>query len=368
MNPGIYVHLPFCKVHCSYCDFPLTTQQSLASRYYSALLKEITMQSRPQFADTLYFGGGTPSLTPPEMLEEVKSRFTMAADAEVTLEANPDDISPETLEAWKGLGVNRLSLGIQSLEEAALKSMLRVHSAAEAVRSILLAQQAGFQNLNVDLMIGTPGQTEEGILLGLQKLIEFRPQHFSVYFLELHDRTLLHRQVLSGNFELMPEEGQIRSYSEAVRLLQKSGYEHYEVSNFALPGKASRHNLKYWTGAPYFAYGAGACSYVGSTRTNNVASVGEYMEAIENNELPIASIVQENKETRMRNFLIFGLRKRDGVDLSEFQTSFGMSPLALFPADGRGLLESGMLEITGNRLRLTFTGMLVSNEILSLVV
>lgn len=368
MKSGIYIHLPFCKVHCNYCDFPVTTRQSLASDYYSALLQEITRRPPTDVSDTLYFGGGTPSLTPADILTQLKSKFVLEEEAEVTLEANPDDVHPKALEAWRTLGINRLSIGIQSLEDSALKAMLRVHSAADALQAISCARDAGFDNLNVDLIIGTPSQTENGFLQGLDTLIKKQPDHFSVYFLEVHEQTALYHEIQSGKLASMLEEAQIRCYREAILRLQKAGYEHYEVSNFALPGKKSRHNLKYWNGSSYHAYGVGACSYVESTRTNNISSMQPYIEQIKNGSLPIELTIEEDKEMRMRNSLIFGLRKREGVGISEFQKNFDISPLALFPEEGSNFLQTGMLEIVENRLRLTLEGMLVSNEILSLIV
>lgn len=368
MASGVYVHLPFCKVHCSYCDFPLTTRQSLSAEYYSALFKEIGMRPAKERSDTLYFGGGTPSLTPAKVLSDLIHAFPLETSAEITLEANPDDIQPGILKEWKDLGINRLSIGVQSLEEPALRAMLRVHSAEDSIRAIQEARSAGFQNLNVDLILGAPEETIEGFLTGLRSLIELRPDHFSIYFIELHERTALFQQIQSGKFRLMPEEAQIQCYSTAVQLLQREGYQHYEVSNFSLPGKSSCHNLKYWNADFYYGYGLGAASYVDFIRTNNIPEIQGYIRAIQEGKLPVESTVEEDRETQMRNHIIFGMRKREGIDVTNFQSNFGVSPLSLFPEDGCNLIESGMLEVSGDRLRLTFEGMLVSNDILSLVI
>jgi putative oxygen-independent coproporphyrinogen III oxidase len=326
------------------------------------------MQPAAGIADTLYFGGGTPSLTSPEVLGLLKSKFRLEKEAEITLEANPDDVTSDSLSEWKKLGITRISLGIQSLEEGVLRKMNRVHSASEALQAVRQARLAGFDNLNLDLMIGVPDQSENGFLDGVRKLIECKPSHFSLYFLELHEHTELYRQIQSGKIGLMQEQLQIRCYTEAVRLLQEAGFDHYEVSNFALTGKASRHNLKYWNGSSYYAYGVGACSYVELNRINNISTIERYIEMVNKNELPIESIVSEDKEMQMRNSLIFGLRKRQGVDTGAFEKTYGISPLTLFPDAGNTLLEGGMLEISGPFLRLTFNGMLVSNEILSQVI
>jgi oxygen-independent coproporphyrinogen-3 oxidase len=364
--PGIYVHLPFCKVHCSYCDFPLTTRLSLANEYYKCLLQEIVQQQAPP-SDTLYFGGGTPSLTPGPVLLKVRNSFELLAGSEITLEANPDDVQTDRLAEWRAAGVNRLSLGIQSLEPEALRAALRQHTKEEAVAAIHQARAAGFENVNIDLILGLPRQTPNGMLQGMEELLLLRPQHVSLYFLEVHDSTALHTQIERGKAVIMAEDDQLECYERAVAMLQSAGYLHYEVSNFALPGYESRHNLKYWTSAPYYAYGAGACSYHDSVRTQNLASVSDYIRAMRAGQGSVAASTPEDAETRMRNTLIFGLRRQEGVAIAEFERHYGVVPLLLFP-DADDLISGGMLEVAKGRLRLTFRGMLLSNEILSRLV
>ena len=259
-RPGIYVHLPFCKVHCAYCDFPLTLRKTLAGDYYESLLREIDQNPAPE-ADTLYFGGGTPSQTPVEVLQEIRSRMKLKGDSEVTIEANPDDITPQLLQEWKAIGITRISIGVQSLEREALQAALRPHTPEQAVDTLKQALNAGFHSINADMIIGLPSQTTAGFESDIDRLIALHPQHFSLYLLEVHESTALHKQLNAGRRELMAEEDQIACYRKATKKLQDAGYLHYEVSNFALPGFESRHNLKYWTSAPYYAYGAGACSY-----------------------------------------------------------------------------------------------------------
>lgn len=367
-NPGIYVHLPFCAVHCSYCDFPISTRNALAPSYYDVLLKEIDMHPVDPIADTLYFGGGTPSLTPARTLEQICSRFELAQNCELTLEANPDDVSETTVRNWLEIGVNRISIGIQSLEDPVLGFSLRKHTAAEGVEAIRIAQNAGCSNLNVDLILGSPHQTRNGFLEGLNRVLRFRPQHFSLYLLEVHDPTLLARRIREGKAELMPEETQLECFRSARDLLCAAGYVHYEVSNFALPGKESRHNLKYWSDTPYFAYGAGASSYIPPFRVQNLSSVPAYIQALKENRLPYQSKEQETTDTRVRNALIFGLRKTEGVDINAFEETFHVSPVSLFDNGIDQYVEAGWMEMRDNRLRLTLSGMLVSNEILASVI
>lgn len=365
---GIYVHLPFCSVHCNYCDFPVSTQISLAPKYYQSLLREIEMRPLTEKADTLYFGGGTPSLTPSIVLKTLREEFVLDQNAEITLEANPEDITSEAIAGWMETGVNRLSIGIQSLQEPVLRSSRRAHSGQEALQSIEKVRASAFMNVNLDLMIGLPEQTVSGFLADLQELIRLRPAHFSLYLLEIHDRTALSKEIQSGNRAIMKEDDQLSCYVEGIRLLQEAGYEHYEVSNFALPGFQCQHNLKYWNGDPYEGYGIGACSYVGSYRTQNVRELNRYVERISCNLSPSKDRTEEDRETQMRNRLIFGLRKREGVHLAEFEQEFGIHALSLFQEDGASLLKEGLLELSEHHLRLSLAGMLISNEILSLVV
>ena len=368
LTPGVYVHLPFCSVQCIYCDFPLTTRLSLSERYYIALLKEIERNRPDARANTLYFGGGTPSLAPINVLRELIAAGLTAATEEITLEANPDHVTSEKLIEWHSLGINRLSFGVQSLEPEVLKGMLRQHSAEQALEAFTAARRAGFQNLNVDVMLGFPRQTVSGFLSGLTRLIELHPDHFSIYLLEVHERTGLHRLLKSGEVAAMPEDQQVECFEAAIDILSRAGYEHYEVSNFALEGKTSTHNLKYWTDAPYHAYGAGACSYLGSTRTQNQSDIATYIELMETGQSPVVETIREDEDTKSRNALIFGLRKVNGVDLGVFETLYRRTAQSLFGPALEEHVAAGLLEIDENQLRLTHKGMMLSNEILSSVI
>jgi oxygen-independent coproporphyrinogen-3 oxidase len=363
--PGVYVHLPFCTVHCVYCDFPLTTRLSLSPRYYEALLKEIHLNTASGPVDTLYFGGGTPSLAPIEVLSEIVNSFALETGSEVTLEVNPDHIRATALAQWKALGITRISLGVQSLENEVLKLMLREHTPEEAREKLKSAIRTGFDCVNVDLILGYPKQSASTFLQDLESLIKLQPEHFSIYLLELHETTPLYKMVQEGQASLMPEAEQLDSFETAVRILKREGYEHYEVSNFALPGKESRHNLKYWNDVSYLAYGAGACGYVDSTRTRNLPDVLKYIEAMEKGLSPNVEVIHETAETRSRNALIFGLRKTSGINVLEFETSYGCKPRDLFGSSYEEYLADGFLEEAGSHLRLTEKGLLVSNEILS---
>lgn len=367
MKPGIYVHLPFCAVHCSYCDFPISTRTSLSDSYYRALHQELALRPAVE-ADTLYFGGGTPSLTPATELQAIKDRFFLLPGTEITLEANPDDIHEKDLEQWSSVGINRLSIGIQTLEEKALRVMRRKHTVEEALRAARLVRDSGFPNISFDLIIGTPEQSVDGFLQGLTRLLDFQPHHLSLYLLEIHERTLLQQLIKAGTMEPMPEEAQVECYRSAISILQNHGFTHYEVSNFAKPGYESQHNLKYWTGAPYYGYGAGACAYLGSMRIKNVAPLPQYIELLEKGQLPVEAQIEEDDNERMRNVIIFGLRKREGIDMYLFEKEFGRTVESLFQAGIQPLVADGFLEVNAGKLRLTLDGILVSNEILANVI
>jgi len=363
--PGVYVHLPFCSVHCTYCDFPLTTRVSLSPRYYEALLNEIQRNPPLEKADTLYFGGGTPSLAPVDVLQKIIGYVKLQEYPEITIEVNPDHVTPVKLAEWKAIGINRLSLGVQSLEKPVLKAMLRQHTPEEALESLRMCRRSGFDNVNVDIILGFPKQTTAGFLTGLESLIELQPEHVSIYLLELHEKTALFKLVQKGQASVMPEEEQIGCFEQAIHILKRSGREHYEVSNFAVPGKESGHNLKYWTDAPYFAYGAGACAYLNQHRTRNYSDIVAYIEAMEKGQPFYEEVIEETADTRARNALIFGLRKINGINIVEFINEYGYAPHDLFGDSMKEYLSNGFLELSQNQLRLTQKGMLLSNEILS---
>jgi oxygen-independent coproporphyrinogen-3 oxidase len=337
---------------------------ALTTPYYAALKKELRMRP-PELSDTLYFGGGTPSLTPVTLIGELIRMMPLTAGAEITLEANPEDVTDQSLDNWLKLGITRLSLGVQSLESPVLRSMLRIHSAKNALIAIEKAKKAGFMNLNIDLMIGSPNQTVEGFLFGLSQILDFHPQHLSLYLLEIHEGTLLDRMLLKRQAVPMNENQQVDSYLQAIKLLKKEGYRHYEISNFALAGLESRHNLKYWTSAPYYAYGVGACSYYNRKRIENLREIPEYIEALATGNLPVHSEAIEDKETEARNTVIFGLRKLEGIDVIVFESMYGFHPLSLFEDKGSFFMEEGFLEEKEGRLRITPSGLLVSNDILT---
>ena len=281
------------------------------------------------------------------------------------MEVNPDHVTAQKLTDWRSLGINRLSLGVQSLEKPVLDRMLRQHSPQQALNAIRLSAEAGFTNRSIDLILGFPDQTVSGFLSGLRQLIENEPEHFSIYLLEIHEGTGLHKIIQSGRAVSMEEEDQIDCFEAAIDILAGAGFERYEVSNFARKNKTSLHNVKYWTDAPYYAYGAGACSYFEFCRTRNVSDVQAYIEAMEQGASPVAEVIREDRERRARNALIFGMRKIEGIELTQFEATYGRSAESLFGDDLASHIAGGFLELTHGHLRLTRKGLLLSNEVLS---
>ena len=278
MMAGVYVHIPFCKSRCIYCDFFSTTSLPLRERYVDALCREIELRSRgltteERHIETIYLGGGTPSQLSTEQLKRVfdtvQACFDVAKTAEITMEANPDDVNATYLQGIKLLPVNRLSFGIQTFNDERLRFIRRRHTAQEAIDVVRNCQAAGFGNISIDLMFGFPGETLEEWQTDIDTALSLQVQHISAYSLMYEEGTALTRMLEAGEIEEIDEELSLQMYCTLVERLKKAGFEHYEISNFALPGRRSRHNSSYWHGIPYFGFGAGAHSYDGDVRRWN---------------------------------------------------------------------------------------------------
>ncbi len=320
---GIYIHIPFCKKKCSYCDFHFsTTFSSYRDKMVKAIIEEIKQRKNDFDAEeikTIYFGGGTPSLLTEEELYQIlnvfKDNFSISEDAEVTLEANPDDITDENLFFWKKHGVNRLSIGLQSFKESDLRWMNRSHTVEQSFSSILKAQMAGFDNLTVDLMYGLPDlslkEWEQHILQSVQLDIP----HISAYCLTVEQKTALYHYVKKKNIYLPNEDMQSDQFKLLVELLEEKGYEQYEISNFCIPGKESIHNSNYWRGEKYMGIGPSAHSFNGKIRRWNVANNHRYMEGVLERK---SFFEQENLSNKdlFNEYLLLGLRTKYGVNLS----------------------------------------------------
>ncbi len=360
--PGLYLHVPFCQSKCHYCDFYSLADQSLVHAWLQALKQEITLYlNRHALYDTLYLGGGTPSLLTTahiQILFSLLQVFRLTDDAEITLEANPDDVTPEKLRLWKELGVNRLSLGVQSLNEAELLFLGRRHTAAQALEALKWAREAGFDNLGVDLMYAQPGQTEAGWLATLKGALAWQPEHLSCYQLTIEANTPLGKKRAQGQIEPVSEEQQRAFFLLTAAYLEERGYLQYEISNYARGDRhISRHNSKYWRHVPYLGLGPAAHSFDGSIRRWNVSSVEEYCRLLGEGRAPKAGEELLTATQRRLEALCLGLRTRQGVALAD---------LNHFPQANQvleGFCQAGLLKIRQGRARPTREGFLVADSL-----
>ncbi len=369
---GIYIHIPFCRHACDYCNFHFATSLRQKPELVEALQREIALtpfhsgDAASRQIGTLYFGGGTPSLlTDSELnslLEAVQARFSLAADAEITLEANPDDIRPAQLQAWSGAGINRLSIGIQSFSDADLQWMQRGHSAADALRCIETVREAGYNRFSIDLIYGTPGLTDEQWAQHLETAIRLQVPHLSCYALTVEPRTPLEKKIrLQRKADVDPEQ-QARQFLLAMDRLQEAGYEHYEISNWALPGQYSRHNRSYWEGVPYYGFGPSAHAFDGSRRRWNVANNAAYIRALAGGELPFEEEVL-TAEQQFNEYIMTALRTDAGISLSRLEKEFGPEKLRHTEAAAAAWLSHGQLKQEDGRLILTREGKLFADGI-----
>jgi oxygen-independent coproporphyrinogen-3 oxidase len=317
---GIYIHIPFCRKACYYCNFHFSTSFQTKDELLEAMVKEIRMQvnylsKKP--VETIYFGGGTPSALPYDdlenILQEIRKNFEVLDSAEVTLEANPDDITSENLQHWKGVGINRLSIGIQAFQDNLLKNWNRSHNAAQALDAISLSQKAGFYNITADLIYGGPGLTDEDWLSNIQRLVDSGIPHISSYALTVEPNTALAHQIKKGIAAEPDDEQAGHQYGMLQNKLKEAGFLQYEVSNFAKAGMASRHNTSYWSGAHYLGIGPSAHSFNGHSRQWNVDNNIKYIKALDQDDIPFEK--EELTKTQQYNELVMtGLRTSRGID------------------------------------------------------
>ncbi|MEL7644749.1 MAG: radical SAM family heme chaperone HemW [Anaerolineaceae bacterium] len=383
---SVYIHVPFCLRRCHYCDFiTYADQLDFLPDYVEAAAQEIRQLglaagSSAAAADTVYFGGGTPSLMEPmlvaRLLEELSRAFGIAPSAEISLEANPGTLHPTKLKALRAEGVNRLSLGVQSFSDEELRLLGRIHSRQQAEESIRWARGAGFEQLNLDLISGLPRQTLEEWRENLLAAVSFRPEHLSVYSLIVEEGTLLERQIASGALPEPDEDLAADMYELTQELLAQAGYTQYEISNWALTENCqSRHNTAYWKTTPYVGIGAAAHSFAGSYRTENVRGIQDYIKRIRQWEPDLqfpfspANLNRTKLEpfTQMQESMLLGLRlTHEGISLSEFERRFGRDAREVFTAEIMRLQKKQLVEFAqfadGPHLRLTRRGVLVGNQ------
>ena len=366
---GLYLHIPYCTVRCSYCDFYLLPgRKREIPVYVEALCGEIASAGGEfpgRAADTVHLGGGTPSLLPPSLLagvlESVRSSFALAPGAEIALEANPEDLDRSRLLGYAAAGVNRLSIGVQSLDDGLLKLMRRPHDARKAIVAVEEARRSPVRSLGVDLILGLPRQERGPALEGIASLLDRGVDHVSLYLLEVHRRTLLGKDVACGRTAPMDDDEAARLYEEAADLLEGRGFEHYEISNFARPGHRSRHNVKYWTDLDYMGFGPSAHSHAGERRWANASDLRAYLAR---RGTGVARVEDDrSRASRAVEALVSGLRLAEGVDLGALRARYGADFIPPDDACIDVLAGAGLLERDSVRLRLTRRGRLVSNEV-----
>ena len=368
---GIYIHIPFCKRRCIYCDFFSTTQSEKKSAYVRALCRELEMRRDyvgGEEIETIYLGGGTPSQLTEEELKAIFSSiyhiYKVKTNAEITLEANPDDLTPEYVAVLRRLPINRISMGIQTFQEETLKLLHRRHTAVQAIEAFRRCREAGFRNISIDLMYGLPGETLETWMQDLRQAIDLRPEHISAYHLIYEEDTALGRLREQHCVEEADEELSVSLFTTLIDRLTEAGYQHYEISNFCLSGMHSRHNSSYWTGKKYLGCGPSAHSFNGVSRQWNVASLEGYIKGVEEGELDY-EVEELDLYTRYNDYVLTSIRTCWGMSLSKLRSEFGEELYRYCMRMAKPHEDQGVLENREGVLRLTRKGIFVSDGIMS---
>jgi len=367
---GLYVHIPFCSSRCSYCDFATGLYQSeFAERYVRELINEIRASPYAgEIVDTIYFGGGTPSLLAPAQLERILASlyesFEITGEPETTIEINPGSATPEKLRAFRSLGINRASFGAQTFDDAELAKLGRSHNSADTLRTFAHLRDAGFANISFDLIAGLPGQTLEGWQRNIKQALDLAPEHLSFYLLEVHSGTPLAEHIRRGIQPQPDDDLAGMMYKWMLEQAVEAGYEHYEISNLCRPGFHSRHNVKYWTAAPYYGFGCSSHSYDGGARRwSHQRDALKYVEMVESGASPVVEEQQLEATDVRAEALFLGMRLMQGVDLRRYRESFGVDLRDEHADDLDRFFKAGLIELNGDLIRLTRTGALLSNEV-----
>ena len=378
-NLGLYFHVPFCARRCDYCDFFVIVGEDAGGQrdFFTWLKRDLDsaaarLESPAPRIDSIYLGGGTPSYVPASqvasLLSACRGRFDVAPGAEVTLEANPESVTSERVSDWLAAGINRLSLGVQSFDDAVLAPRGRLYVATQAEAAARIISGGGIENLGIDLIAGLPGETTEGFRAGIERALALEPSHVSVYLIETDDalkETRLTREVRAGRERLAGEDETVEMYQTAVGMLTAAGYRHYEISNFARPGLESVHNLKYWTGGAYLGLGPSAHSSVGGRRFGRPGDLAEWIAWVESGTgiPPGADYTLDSADARAREALVLELRLIEGVNLADFAGRWGYDPSSRLRDEIASLVGDQLAVCKAGRLRLTRQGILMSNEV-----
>lgn len=364
---GIYVHIPFCKQKCSYCDFiSYCDKNDLIEKYIKALKQEIENSSVNEYEiSTIYIGGGTPSYIESkhisEILKTIKQKYNISKNVEITIEVNPGTATKEKLRDYVEAEINRISIGLQSCDNNLLKMIGRIHTYEDFLSTYKLAREVGFKNINVDLMIGLPNQTLDDVKKSLEEISNLNPEHISVYSLIVEEGTPIEKKIAKGQLKLPNEELEREEYWEVKKFLESLGYKHYEISNFAKTGYESKHNLNCWEQKEYLGFGAAAHSYMKKTRYSNTENIEKYInQAMQSEQLHIVHEVQKEEEQK-KEYMLLGLRKIDGVQISSFKNKFGCNPIMEFKNELNKLTQEGLIEIDLDQIKLTEKGIDLAN-------
>lgn len=367
---GMYVHVPFCEKKCSYCDFYSLESTQHIDRFVDTVVAELNLRAAGPHAKepitSIFFGGGTPSLLQPSqlaaILDTITSHWSIASDAEITMECNPGTVTLDNLRGYASSGVNRLSFGVQSFIAEELAFLQRIHTADEAVEAMDLARSAGFSNVNMDLMFALPPQTLESLATSLERMIALQPDHISAYSLIYEHGTPLYAQLKKGLVQPLPDDMDAEMYATVIRTLTAAGYHQYEVSNFSRPGKRCQHNLTYWHAQPYWAVGPSAHGYVNNTRYWNIRSLTAWTQQVHRGELPQANSELLEEKERLSERVFLSLRA-DGLDIEALRREFRVDVRVALQPDLTWWMEAHMMYDSGTHLSLTSEGYRVCDDI-----
>lgn len=364
---GIYIHIPFCKQKCYYCDFiSFANKDKKQEQYINAIKKEMdTYELEKYNVTTIYIGGGTPSYIESkyivELIEKLKSKLknniTKFEEIEITIEVNPGTVTKQKLQDFKSCGINRLSIGLQTTNNNLLKQIGRIHTYEEFLNTYAWAKQVGFENINVDLMLGLPNQTINDLKESLNTVIKLNATHISVYSLIVEEGTVISKLIDEEKIELPSEETEREMYWYVKNTLELNGYKHYEISNFAKENKQSKHNMNCWNQEEYIGLGVAAHSYLNDTRFSNSNNIEDYINNAENKDIEEI----QSLEDRQNEFMLLGFRKIDGVDIARFKQKFGQNPIYLYKDKLNELVEEGLVVVDLNHIRLTNKGLDLAN-------
>lgn len=377
---GIYVHIPFCKKKCYYCDFSSYPDKiNSQARYVECVEQEILQYAteskimskynlEPKYTiDTIYIGGGTPSIIDSNLIYQIvkciKTNFNIKEQVEITIEVNPGTVTKEKLEKYREIGINRLSIGLQATQDDILKRIGRIHTYSQFLETYNMATEVGFDNINVDLMIALPGQTLEDVKESVKEIIELKPEHISVYSLILEEGTVLYKMVENKKMELPPDEEEREMYWYVKKKLEKHKYYQYEISNFAKYGFESKHNMNCWNQKEYIGIGAAASSFLNDARYSNTNNIEQYMKNIEDGTQNKNLILEEKLtlESKMKEYMMLGLRKIQGVNILDFERKFKINPVVKFCKELEKLNHEGLIIVIDENIQLTNKGIDFAN-------